>query len=735
MDLFQLVAKLSLDSSEYEKGIDNAKGRMSGLSKSVKSGAKILGAATVAAIGAASAAVGALIKKSIDGYAEQQQMVGGVQKLYGNMGKSLEEYAKSVGLSTEQAKSKWSALEKAQNLVLKNSQKAYKTTGMSANEYMSLATSFSASLINSLGGDTVKAAKQTDVAMRAISDNFNTFGGDIGMIQGAFQGFAKQNYTMLDNLKLGYGGTKTEMQRLIKDANTWAKENGKAADLSIDSFSDVVTAIDYIQQKQNIAGTTARESSTTIEGSLLSLKAAWDNLVTGFASPDADISSLMENLVESAATAGSNLIPAVMQALEGIGTAIDELLPVVIDKIPAIFDNVAVPLIETGAKFVTSLVLGFTEAFPSIAQAATNLITNLTTSISGDGGSKMIESGLRLVTSLAKSIGSNVGPLIAAAVLLVGTLATQIIKNLPRILTAGADIVRYLLIGIGTAIDILAVVGNNILNKISESISNFAQDVLKPAGEQIIKAISEAVGDKFSEIAKAVSEKMKEVKDAVIKAWNGIKSSFTSQINSIKSSVSSGFNAIKSRITSTMSSVKGKVTSVVNGIKSGMINGFNTAKSKVISIFESIKSGISKKIEAAKDKVKEVIDKIKGFFPFNVGKIFSGWIPKISLKTSKSGDSAKTNSSVSKQNFAKAMSQPYMFRRPTEFYAGEAGDEMLYGKHALMNDIASVVEGQQESTYGRSVQITNYITVEGAEDPEDFTERFIRKLKLDMRTA
>jgi len=216
MDVFDLSAKLSLDDSEYTKGLRDAEGQASSFSSSLTNGvggafdkigkvAKISMGVVAGVIGGVTTAVGALTKKSIDAYAEYEQLVGGVQKLYGNMGQSLEEYAASTGQSVEKAKSEWKSLEKAQNLVLENAKNAYKTAGMSANDYMETATSFSAALINSLGGDTVKATEQIDIAMKAISDNFNTFGGDIENVQNAFQGFAKQNYTMLDNLKLGYG--------------------------------------------------------------------------------------------------------------------------------------------------------------------------------------------------------------------------------------------------------------------------------------------------------------------------------------------------------------------------------------------------------------------------------------------------------------------------------------------------------------------------------------------------
>ena len=280
MDFLALRARLGLDSSEYEAGLKDAQGKASSLGGKIKGGLATVAKLGVAAVGVATAATAALVKSSVAGYAEYQQMVGGVQKLYGNMGMSLEQFAEYSGKSIDDVKSQWTNLEQAQNMVLENAKNAYKTAGMSANEYMSTATSFSAALINSFGGDTIKAAERTDVAMRAISDNWNTFGGDIESIKYAFQGFAKQNYTMLDNLKLGYGGTKTEMERLIADANEYAASIGEAGDMSIESFADVVRAIDLIQQKQGIANTTAREAASTVSGSIGSLKAAWENLLS-----------------------------------------------------------------------------------------------------------------------------------------------------------------------------------------------------------------------------------------------------------------------------------------------------------------------------------------------------------------------------------------------------------------------------------------------------------------------
>ncbi|MFR8529940.1 MAG: hypothetical protein ACLVDB_01740 [Anaeromassilibacillus sp.] len=223
-------------------------------------------------------AVAGTVKQSVEAYAAYEQNVGGIQKLFGNMGKSLEEYAAMNNTTTDAVASQWAKLEDAQNTVLENANNAWKTAGMSANDYMQQVTSFSAALITSLGNDTQKAADYADMAMIDMSDNVNTFGSNMQDVQNAYQGFAKQNYTMLDNLKLGYGGTQSEMQRLIADASKLTdvqKELGVTVDGNSMSFSNIVAAIHVMQESMQIGGTTAREAATTIEGSINAMKSAW----------------------------------------------------------------------------------------------------------------------------------------------------------------------------------------------------------------------------------------------------------------------------------------------------------------------------------------------------------------------------------------------------------------------------------------------------------------------------
>lgn len=341
MDVFDLVAKIRLDSSEYEKGVGDAKGTFSTLASGVKNGLATVAKVGAAAVSAGVAGVAALTKMGIDGYAQYEQLTGGVETLF----------------------------KESQNIVMGYAENAYKTAGMSANQYMETVTSFSASLIQSLDGDTAKAAEVGNMAITDMSDNANKMGTSIEMIQNAYQGFAKQNYTMLDNLKLGYGGTKEEMQRLIDDANRVKIANGEMADLSIDSFADVSEAIHIIQTEMGITGTTASEAATTIEGSIGMMKGAWENLVVGVADSNADMDVLINNFVESTATAAKNLLPRIEQTLKGIGQLIEKLAPVIAEALPVLIESVLPSLLTAGVSLISAIVQGCVTALPGLYAA------------------------------------------------------------------------------------------------------------------------------------------------------------------------------------------------------------------------------------------------------------------------------------------------------------------------------------------------------------------------------
>jgi hypothetical protein len=341
LDVFDLVAKIRLDDSEYKKGVGDAKGTFSTLASGVKTGLATVAKVGAAAVTAGVAGVAALTKMGVEGYAQYEQLVGGVETLF----------------------------KESQNIVMGYAENAYKTAGMSANQYMETVTSFSASLIQSLDGDTAKAAEVGNMAITDMSDNANKMGTSIEMIQNAYNGFAKSNFTMLDNLKLGYGGTKEEMQRLIDDANRVKVANGEMADLSIDSFADVTEAIHIIQTEMGITGTTAREAASTIEGSLSMMKGAWQNLVVGMADSEADMEVLINNFVESTVIAAQNLLPRIEQTLIGIGQLITALAPVIADALPQLVEAVLPALLTAGVSLITALVNGVVTALPALYTA------------------------------------------------------------------------------------------------------------------------------------------------------------------------------------------------------------------------------------------------------------------------------------------------------------------------------------------------------------------------------
>ena len=336
MNLMDLFVKISVD--------DQASSQVETISSKLKGGlatAAKVGAAAVAAAGTAVVAIG---KQAVEQYAEYEQLVGGVETLFKQSADTVMGYAEN----------------------------AYKTAGLSANEYMNTVTSFSASLLQSLGGDTEAAAKYADMAITDMSDNANKMGTSMEMIQNAYQGFSKQNYTMLDNLKLGYGGTKEEMQRLLEDAE---KLSGIEYDIS--SYADIVDAIHVVQTEMGITGTTAKEASTTVQGSIASMKSAYENFVTGLGDQNADIAELSKKLLESAEVVAGNLLPVIENILSSIGTMMQEKGPEMIEKFVSYAIEKLPQIIELGLKMVLSLVKGLANNLPKLVSSVLDMIATI----------------------------------------------------------------------------------------------------------------------------------------------------------------------------------------------------------------------------------------------------------------------------------------------------------------------------------------------------------------------
>lgn len=375
MNLLDLFVKISVDDSGVDKSFSETSSKAESLASKLKGGLATAAKVGAAAVGAASTAIVALTKNAIDNYGEYEQLVGGVETLFKTSADAVMQYAAN----------------------------AYQTAGMSANEYMTTVTAFSASLLQSMGNDTEAAAEKANLAITDMSDNANKMGSSMESIQNAYSGFAKQNYTMLDNLKLGYGGTKEEMQRLLDDANALNAAQGNYTNYTIESYADIVDAIHTVQTEMGITGTTQLEASTTIQGSLSSMKAAYQNFVTGLGDQNADIAELSTNLLSSAVTVAENILPVVETILSNIGTFVQEKGPEMIEK------------------FVSYAI----EKLPQI-----------------------LELGLKMVLSIAKGIAQNLPQLVKSVLTMVSTIVKTFVSNIPSIVDVGKQIVKGLWEGI-----------------------------------------------------------------------------------------------------------------------------------------------------------------------------------------------------------------------------------------------------------------------------------------------
>lgn len=467
MDFMKLKATLSLDDSQYERALDESEGKARSFGGAFATAMKV---GTAAVIAATTAIVG-LTKKSVEAYAEYEQLSGGVKKLYEDGYGDMMQYASE----------------------------AYKTAGMSANQYMRNVTGFSAALLNSVGNNSKEAARIADMAMQDISDNANTFGKYTAEeLAGVYQALAKGQFQTLDNLNLGFGGTKEGMQQLIDKANQLAIAQGEAGDLTIDSYADIVKAIHLVQDDLNITGTTQREAAKTIQGSLEMTKAAWENLLTGFADPDADIPKLMEDVVTSVGKAAENLGPAIIRALEGIGQALTKILPEIMMKIPSVISQYIVPLLNTGIKVVLSIVQGIGQAAPQLIPAIVNGILTMVQAMA-DNIDLMVNAAVQLGIGIATGLIKALPIIIEKMPEIIASLVEALLEGLPDIIEAGAELIIEL--------------GNSMFstfkNIVPNGISGLARQIaswFKNGASNLYSAGATAIGNLWSGIRDVFSQ-------------------------------------------------------------------------------------------------------------------------------------------------------------------------------------------------------------------------------------
>lgn len=513
--------KVTADDSGLDQQISNSESKLkAGFGKV----AGAVGAAATAAVAAGATAVASLTKQAVSAYADYEQLIGGVETLF-------KDAAWDVELAAANAAS---------------------SAGMSANEYMETVTGFSASLIQSLSGDTKKAAEMADMAIVDMADNANKMGSDLASIQNAYQGFAKQNYTMLDNLKLGYGGTKEEMARLLSDAEKIA---GVKFDIS--SYADVVQAIHVMQDSMGIAGTTAKEASTTISGSLNMVKADWMNVITAMGTGEVDfLSDMIKTLVYDIGKAAENLIPVIETVLDGITQLVTQLAPVLAEKLPAMIEDALPPLLNSAKNVIETLAKGLLEALPSLMPTVTQLIVDLAKMIISMAP-EIIKTGMQLIVDLAMGIAKALPELIPAIVdailVIVDTLtdpdnlmmlldaaiaiilaiaeglieaqdrliekAPEIIWNLvvalikaaPKLLQAALELILTLVRGVVQAFGKLHEVGGQIVDNVRKGFSQKVQDA-KNWGRDVIQNFINGIKEKWEALKQTVSNVAKTVK-------------------------------------------------------------------------------------------------------------------------------------------------------------------------------------------------------------------------------
>lgn len=525
--------------------------------------------ASAAAVGAASAGVAALGTACINAYADYEQLVGGVETLFKDSADTIQTYADN----------------------------AYKTAGLSANEYMETVTSFSASLLQSLDGDTEKAAAAADLAITDMADNANKMGTAMESIQDAYQGFAKQNYTMLDNLKLGYGGTKEEMQRLLADAE---KLSGVKYDLS--SYADVVEAIHVVQTEMGITGTTAKEASTTIQGSVASMKAAWANLMVGMADDTQNFDMLLSNFIESIGTVADNLLPRIGVVIEGMGKLVAGLAPEIASALPTLTNELLPNLVELGVQSISALVQGIQENGDSLAAGALSIVGTLAEGIA-ELFPMVADTAASLAVSLADGLTESLPNIIPVAIETISTLVENLTENANTVIDAGIQIILALGEGLIAALPQLIetipqIVINiaNVINDNAPKLVDTALYLITRLAVGLVQAIPTLVVNIPKIIEAIVAAFMafqwlnlgKQLIDGVA---NGVKKAGESMATAAKDA----FSKFKSKITG--SEVATELKSIGKYIIDGIVGGIKNSLSKIANVAGKIKDTLLSKLK------------------------------------------------------------------------------------------------------------------------------------------
>lgn len=592
MNLLDLAVKITCDdqaSGEVDKIGDGIKNKLGIAAKA--------GVAAVAAVGTATVAIG---KTALDAYSNYEQLVGGIDTLFKASSGKMRQYAAN----------------------------AYQTAGVSANRYMEISTSFAAALISSLGGNTEAAADMANTAITDMSDNANKMGTSLETVQEAYMSLSRGNYEMLDSLKLGYGGTKSELQRLLADAEKFSAAQGKVRDFSVDSYSDIVEAIHIVQDEMGITGTTAEEAATTIEGSVNMAKAAWDNWLAGLGNEDADMEVLTDELVGSVATAGKNIIPRVGQIMTTLGQTVADYAPGVglylrnalISVLP---EAVQGPMRDAFAgvdKVVGKLTGVFNDNLKPAADAADSVFSAISSGVKtfGDAVNDLVLpaidqlspafedffGAIQTAQPLLEFIANIIGVGLAAAISVAIKLFAAITEVVAFVITGFAQlyedisgfvtgVVQFFTVDLPNAINALVqwfaqLPGNiaaflsMVITKVVAWVANMASNAVS-AGSQFISGIAGFLSALPGNIASWLS---------------GVISTVVGWVSQFASNATSAASQFASNLIDGLASIPGQVTSIGSNIIQGMVNGVTGAAGRLI---DSVKGAVDDAINAAKN--------------------------------------------------------------------------------------------------------------------------------------
>lgn len=611
--MFKILGTIAIDNSNANKSInetsgiaDKAKSAMSASFSAIGSAAVAVGKAIAAGLAVGSAAMGALMKSSIENYADYEQLIGGVETLFGTSAESAAEFVKSareMGKSAQEALKEFSELPSAADTVIQYAAEAYKTAGLSANEYMETVTSFSASLLQSVGGDTVKAAEIANMAITDMSDNANKMGSDMSTIQNAYQGFAKQNYTMLDNLKLGYGGTKEEMQRLLEDATALS-----GVEYNLESYADVVDAIHVIQDEMGITGTTAKEASTTISGSIATMKAAWTNFLTGMADDTQDFDSLLGNVVDSVVTVVGNLIPRIQillpRLIEGLTLLTESLIP----EIPGLVTAILPGILE-GA---VALLGGLIEALPTLVGT---LMSALQQSTDGALGG-IVDSVLSIVPHVMLAF-QQLLPLGAQMVGVVSQIFPLLAPIINQVLPIVVDLINLLLPPLMQVVSALLPPLIQMLTPLLSLLSPIIQ---------LLRPILDLVTGILAPISTLISELLTPLISVITSLINVALVPMQFQFELISAHLQDTVCAAVDWVMNRFNLMKANFEEIISFIRNVFTGNWQAAWQNVKNIFSNIADGIG---NAFKAPINYIIDLINNFLEGLNGITIPDWVPGV----------------------------------------------------------------------------------------------------------